>query len=61
MPSTNGPILPPIPDFLDQFATSFGLGRDEASRLLGTLLVNYEPVGRGEILDHSPSGISETT
>jgi hypothetical protein len=35
--------LPPVSDFLAQFAESFGVGREDALVLLGELLVAYEP------------------
>jgi hypothetical protein len=35
--------LLPIPDFLEQFAESFEVGREEALVLLGELLLSYEP------------------
>ena len=40
--------LPPIPDFLAQFAESFGVAQQEALALLGDLLVSYEPSPSGE-------------
>lgn len=36
--------VPPIPDFLEQIAESFGVGQSEALILLGQLLAAYEPV-----------------
>jgi len=60
MPPLRGPILPPIPDFLEQFAASFGVGREEATRLLGDLLLAYEPAERRPPCV-STCGFSETT
>jgi len=40
--------LPPVRDFLEQFAESFGVGQDQALLLLGKLIVSYEPSWRRE-------------